>query len=106
MLSICCTVSIGSVIELAVHRHGRGRGDHGEQREHDEVDRQPQRLPFFTRLEALAVAGEVTEVEHRAGEVRHDQRDRAEHRADTAQPRQVLVGEVEVDVRSPTLTSM
>ncbi len=39
----------------------------------------PRKLPFFTAAKLLAVAGEVTEVEHRAGEVGHHQRDRAEH---------------------------
>ena len=59
----------------------------------------PRKLPFLTASKTLAVAGEVAEVEHRAGEVGHHQRDRAEHHRHDVQPVSVTLAEVEVDVR-------
>ena len=84
--------------ELAVDRQRRRRGEHGQQREHREVHRQAPEVAALDRLERLAVAREVTEVEHRPREVRDDQSRRGTHRRDDGRPGELLGRQVEADV--------
>ena len=103
-VSIRCTVSIGSVISSPNTGTVAGGGDHGQQGEEQEVDRQPQEVAALDRLEAAPVTGEVAEVEHRAREVRHDDRDRGDHHRDGRREAERLAAvQVEVDVRPTRL---
>jgi hypothetical protein len=69
-----------------------------EQREDQEVDRQAEEVALLHVREAAPVAGEVAVVEHRPGEVGHDQGDRGEHDRDDGPSGDADLGQVEVDV--------
>ncbi len=84
--------------QLAEHRHGRGGADDGKQGEHHVIHWESPEIALLDILVGVAVSGEVAEIQHRAGEVRHDERDGGDHHRNGLRETEGLaVGEVQID---------